>query len=423
MAKLIARAKPIGSSSRLRSASPLTDKARTAPGRHERRESAARVAAPRCHTVIMVGTDLGGMGGIRAVVRNYIDGGLFDRIDCTYVATHRFGSRWKKMRTALSGWMRAAMRLRALDMPLVHVHISIGASFWRKSVVCLLARLAGRPYLLHVHGDFGEFYEKCSRQARYLMRDVIAKAALVIAVCDAWRVTLERICPQARVEVLPNAVSLPPLDDLGRVGHEQTTLLFLGDVIRTKGVYDLAHAFARIAGRFPRLKLVYAGAGELEEVHRLASRLELRDRIECIGWLEAQRKHAELASATIFVLPSHVEGMPMSLLEAMAWGLPAIATTVGGIPEVVDHDVNGLLVPPGDIDALAAAIARLVSEPELRGRLGRAARETIATRFALGATVERLIAIYRRFGIEPRGPRAPGGDTGGLGRMTRAADP
>jgi glycosyltransferase involved in cell wall biosynthesis len=86
----------------------------------------------------------------------------------------------------------------------------------------------------------------------------------------------------------------------------------------------------------------------------------------------------------------------------MSFGLPVIATPVGGVPEIVTDGVDGLLVPPGDIDALAAAIVRLMSEPALRERLGRAARETIATRFSLDSAVERLLGIYRRFGIEPR---------------------
>jgi glycosyltransferase involved in cell wall biosynthesis len=350
----------------------------------------------------MVGTDLTGRGGIRTVVQGYAAAGLFDRIDCTYVTTHRFGSHWRKLSAALSGWFRVAARLRTLDAPLVHIHISYGASFWRKAVVCLLARLARRPYLLHVHGDFAAFYEGCSPPARRIVRDILAGAALVIAVCDAWRVTIERICPRARVAVLTNAVPLPASEELRRRADREPTLLFLGDLIRPKGIFDLARAFALIADRFPRLKLIYAGVGATQEIRDLALELGLGSRIECTGWLEAGRKRAALADATIFVLPSHVEGMPMSLLEAMAWGLPAIATAVGGVPEVIEDDVNGLLVSPGDIDGLAAAITRLMREPQLRDRLGRAARETIATRLALQPTVERLLAIYRLFGIEAR---------------------
>lgn len=365
------------------------------------REGAA-LAHPACRSVLMVGTDLTGMGGVRAVVAGYIEGGLFGKIDCAYVATHRYGSRFTKLSAALTGWMKVALRLHTLDAPLVHVHISPGASFWRKSVVCLLARLARRPYILHFHaGPFEKFYAECSPAARRIVRAVFAHATLVIALSQSWRAILERISPQARIEVLPNAVSLPASNDLHRASDRQPTLLFLGDVGQHKGAFDLARAFGRVANRFPLLRLVYGGVGETDQIYRLAAQLELAGRIECPGWLQPKRKRAALAGATIFVLPSHMEGMPMSLLEAMSWGLPVVATAVGGMPEIVTHEVNGLLVAPGDIDALAAAIARLMGDPGLRERLGSAAREAVATRFSLNTAVERLIEVYRRFGIEP----------------------
>jgi glycosyltransferase involved in cell wall biosynthesis len=363
--------------------------------------------APSCRRVLMVGTDLRGMGGIRTVVQGYIDAGLFNRIDCTYVTTHRPGSHWTKLSLALTGWIQAAVRLLTLDAPLVHIHLSSRASFWRKSVVCVLARLARRPYLLHVHGsEFADFYQECPPAARRIVRAVLARATLVLALSEAWRATLQQISPRARLEVLPNAVPLPALDGSLRPVGRQPTLLFFGEIARHKGVFELAQAFARVAAAFPGLQLVYAGTGRaVAETRELTARLGLGERAEFTGWLEAERKRAVLAGATIFVLPSYVEGMPMALLEAMSWGLPVIATPVGGVPEIVTHEVDGLLVPPGDVEALAAAVARLMSEPQLRERLGRAARETVATRFSLDSAVERLLGIYRRFGIEPRAAR------------------
>jgi glycosyltransferase involved in cell wall biosynthesis len=357
----------------------------------------------------MVGTDLQGMGGIRTVVQGYLDAGLFERVECTYVTTHRPGSHGTKLRTALTGWMQVAARLCTLDAPLVHVHLSSRASFWRKSVVCVLARLARRPYLLHVHGsEFADFYEECSPAAQRIIRAVLAKATLVLALSEAWRATLERISPRARIEVLMNAVPLPSLDDPAHRAESRPNLLFFGEIARHKGVFELTRAFARAADALPGARLVYAGTGKaIAETRELATRLELGERAEFTGWLEAERKRAVLAGATVFVLPSYVEGMPMALLEAMSWGLPVIATPVGGVPEIVTHEVNGLLVPPGDVEALAAAIVRLMSDPQLRERLGRAARDTVAARFSLDSAVERLLGIYRRFGIEPRAARPP----------------
>lgn len=361
-------------------------------------------AAATCRSVLMVGTHLEGMGGIRAVVQGYVDGGLFDRIPCTYVATHRYGPAWVKAGAALAGWSRVAVLLHTLDAPLVHVQLASRASFWRKSVVCGLARLARRPYLLHVHGaEFMQFYEEESRPAaQRIIRAVLANAALVIALSEQWRARLARICPQARIEVVTNAVPLPDLGGARRGEESRPTLLFLGEVSRRKGIYDLVRALARTAERVPRLRLVCGGVGDIEGIRRLAAELGATDRVECMGWLDAQRKRAELARATAFVLPSYAEGMPMALLEAMSWGLPVIATPVGGVPQVIGHEANGLLVQPGDTDALAAAIVRLMESPAERARLGAAARATVAARFSLQASIERLLEIYRRFGIEPR---------------------
>jgi glycosyltransferase involved in cell wall biosynthesis len=365
-----------------------------------------------CRSVLMVGADLEGRGGIRAVVQGYREGGLFERVPCVYVATHRRGSAWTKLSAAVSGWTRIALLLRTMEAPLLHVHSASRASFWRKSIVCLLARLAHRPYLLHVHGgDFLKFYEEeCGAAARRIVRGVLGRAALVLALSEEWRARLARIAPGARIEVLTNAVALPAPGEWRAARDSRPTVLFLGDVSRRKGVHDLVRAFAAIAPRHPRARLVCAGEGALEDLRRLAERLGLSQRIACPGWLAAERKNAELAAATIFVLPSYAEGLPMALLEAMSFALPVIATPVGAIPQVISDGVNGLLVPAGDVPALAAALARLLGEPALRARLGAAARASIEARFSLESAIERLLALYGRFGIEARPARAQRAD-------------
>jgi glycosyltransferase involved in cell wall biosynthesis len=352
----------------------------------------------------MVGTDLDGMGGVRAVVRGYLDGGLFERYDCVYVASHRAGNSWVKITTALKAWVRVAVLLRKLDAPLVHVQTASRGSFWRKFVVCLLARAARRPYIVHLHGGgFTRFYEsESSPLGRRLIRGTLGHAALVIALSEEWRERVLRICPTARVEVLHNAVAIPDRRGLQRLEGREPTLLFLGHLLRDKGVYDLVRAFGLLAPRFPGLKLVLGGVGDIDAVRQLATQLEIPERVTCPGWLDPEGKTAALASSTVFILPSYAEGMPMALLEAMSWGMPVIATPVGGIPQVVDHGVNGLLVAPGDIEALAAAIRKLLEDRALRERLGAAARATVVGGFSLEEALAKLSAIYDRFGIAAR---------------------
>jgi glycosyltransferase involved in cell wall biosynthesis len=356
-----------------------------------------------CKTVLMVGTSLSTMGGVRAVVQGYMDGGLFERFEGVYIPTHCDGSPVSKIRAAVSGWLRAGLALARLDAPLVHVHTASRASFWRKSAVFLMARAARRPYLLHLHGgEFVQFYEKESGAgSQRFIRHILREAALVLVLSEQWRERMLRICPDAKIEVLPNGVALPDLSQ--RRVESRPRIVFLGNMSRGKGIYDLLHAFAIVANRHPEARLICAGGGSIVPARSMAARLELAGRVDFPGWLDAEQKRRLLASASLFVLPSYAEGLPMALLEAMSWGLPVIATPVGGIPQLVQHHSNGLLVAPGNIEQLAAALASTLEQPQLRQRLGTAARATIEERFCLEGSLEQLGRIYARFGMTARG--------------------
>ncbi|HEY1283621.1 MAG TPA: glycosyltransferase family 4 protein [Steroidobacteraceae bacterium] len=363
--------------------------------------SAARASRRACHSVLMVGTHLRTAGGIRTVVQGYLEGGLFRTFPGVYVQTHRNGGVWGKLFYALRGYIAIAWYLLRLDAPLVHVHMASRASFWRKSIVILMARARGRPYIVHLHGgEFSQFYQdECGPREQRFVRSILEKAALVLALSDEWRQKLLRICPRATIEVLPNAVPLPEPRALHSATPLAPTVLFLGDIRRAKGTYDLVHAFAHIAERFPKARLLCGGIGAIEQVRALAQQLGIADRVDCPGWLDRAQKQRALACASIFVLPSYAEGLPMSLLEAMSWGLPVITTPVGGIPQVVQHEANGCLVQPGNIDDLAAAMTTLLESPAARARLGAAARSTIESHYTLDRALQRLGEIYGRFGL------------------------
>src|SRR5690606_10741799 len=231
-----------------------------------------------------------------------------------------------------------------------------------------------------------------------LVRFFLERASRVLALSEQWSRELARIAPRARVRTLPNAVYVR---ETPRVRDSSVPLrvLFAGRIGARKGTFDLLAAFARIASRFDAT-LVCAGDGECDALMARAAELGISDRVTCPGWLRGPAMNAEFGRACTFVLPSHAEGLPMALLEAMSHGLPVIATPVGGIPEVIEHGRNGLLVPPGDIDALERALTSVLEAPAERSRLGSAARETIEARFSLRTAIEQLAAIYREFGLE-----------------------
>jgi glycosyltransferase involved in cell wall biosynthesis len=308
--------------------------------------------------------------------------------------------------------MAARAFLRASYMmlrfrPLVHVHLSSRASFWRKSLFFFVARATGRPYIVHMHGsEFIKFLDdECGRFGKAAVRSVFAHASLLIALSQQWRQNLQRISPTSSIEVLPNAVPVPPGRSAPRESAE-LRVLFLGRLGDRKGTFDLVRAFASTAASFANARLICAGDGAVTETQALAGELGVAGVVSCPGWLDPQAAGVQLSQASVFALPSYAEGLPMALLEAMARGLAVITTPVGGIPDVVGHMQNGMLVQPGDGGALSTALADLLRNESLRRRLGSAARDTIVQRFSIRAATQRLESIYARYGIRRTGSQA-----------------
>lgn len=362
-----------------------------------------RAPGKPCRSVLMVGTSPDVRGGVSSLVRSYYSGGLFQRFDIRYVPTHRDGTAAQKAAAALKAYVSLTALLLRTPAPLVHIHLASRASFWRKAIVSAMARMRGRPYVLHVHGaEFSKFYhEECGAFSKWIVRHVLERAALLLALSGQWQEELKRIAPRATVQTLPNAV---PLHDVPLRPMDSATqrILFAGRIGARKGTYELLQAFARLAPQFPQARLVCAGDGEGEQLKQLATQLGVADRVECPGWLNAEQIGGELRRASIFALPSHHEGVPIALLEAMSYSLPVLTTPVGGIPEVIENDRNGIMVAPGDVDAIEIALRRLLESFAERERLGAAARATIAERYSLDSTIERLAALYRFFGVPER---------------------
>jgi glycosyltransferase involved in cell wall biosynthesis len=277
----------------------------------------------------------------------------------------------------------------------VHVHAASHASFLRKSVVLLIARLAGSETIFHLHG--GGFRTFATREAgpllRRWIRHTLERSSVVIALSEGWAGFVHEFAPRARVAVVPNAVPLPPRPDPAR--EESGRVLFLGRLEAAKGVFELLEAGARLAPRHPQLRLVFGGEGDAQALRRRAAELGIADRVECPGWVGPRARDAELARASVFCLPSHAEGLPMSMLEAMAAGKAVVASSVGGIPETVRDGDNGLLVPARDEEALAAALARVLGDAALRARLAQRARATIEGHYSTEVVCGQLSAIYR----------------------------
>ena len=342
--------------------------------------------------IVMIGSGREVRGGISTMVNVCFEHGLFERWEATYLPTHCDGSKARKALRAATSLARLAALLAAGRVALLHVHIASDASFWRKAVFIGAARAAGVPYVLHVHaGDFEAYHERSSPRTRALLRSLYAGAQSVIALSESWRAPIQAAVPGARIEVIPNPVSIPPWN--AHASPRRPIALFLGVVRPEKGIYELLAAWPAVLRALPDARLVIAGSGELARAHDLARELGISGSIDFPGWVGPEEKARLLAKASALVLPSHFEALPMAVLEGMAAGLPIVATRVGAIPEAVGAEA-GLLVPTHEVEPLAQALVAALGDGPRRIAMGAAARMRARDNFSAEVVVPAIERIW-----------------------------
>ncbi len=293
-----------------------------------------------------------------------------------------------------------ALRLaRAFRPDLMHVYFGMPTG----PVALLVNRLTGIPYLLSLRGGdvpgfMGDELALLHRLTLPLTRAVWSAADRIVVNGEGLRDLAARTLRGRRIDVIPNGVDIQTFcpGEASARRNGEVRLLFAGRMARQKGLPDLLQALAPLEPPvLERVSVELVGAGPEEgRVRSLAIQLGLAERVTFTGWVSRSAIVAHYQRAHIFVLPSYDEGMPNVVLEAMACGLPIVATNIRGNREVVSDGENGILVPPGDVEALRGALRDLIMDEGLRLRMGEASRAQ-ALHHDWSRAAERYLAISR----------------------------
>ena len=245
-----------------------------------------------------------------------------------------------------------------------------GSSFVEKGAMCLIAAALGRPTILRPGG--GRLARQCeqSRIFAWWVRTVLRRVSVVTCQSAYWVSFITSITDgRTKVVEIGNGVCVDGLPSARRHGTFQVG--FLGWTNKEKGVFDALAAFERVLAREPRAVLRFAGGGrDHEALLAEVERRGLAKRVECLGWLPRDRVASFLETLDVLVLPSYAEGLPNALLEAMAVGVPVVATPVGGVTDLVGQSGGGILVNPGDVEALGNAITKLLGDGRIADEFG-----------------------------------------------------
>jgi glycosyltransferase involved in cell wall biosynthesis len=302
------------------------------------------------------------------------------------------------------GAWRLLRLLRREGVDILHMHTAVAANIAAR----IAGRLAGAKVVSHLHIE-NHFRSSPLAHAVYRALDnaTVRLSHAILAVSeDTRRALVRQGYPAGRVETVHNGVELPPAAGIANVRAELGLApgsQVVGSVARlcdVKGQRELIDAFARLRNGAAGARLLLVGE-DLEtggryraDLERRAAELGVGDRVHFAG--HRDDVPAVLDSIDVFALPSWTEGLPMTVLEAMAHGRPVVATPVGGTPELVVDGETGVLVRPRDPDDIARGLARVLADPEAARAMGEAGRRRVAERFTAAEMERRVLAAYDR---------------------------
>jgi N-acetylglucosaminyldiphosphoundecaprenol N-acetyl-beta-D-mannosaminyltransferase len=359
----------------------------------------AREAGDPLH-VAMVGPSLETIGGIASMVQTVLRAPELEDVDVRYFASSTAGSHPRKLARAMTGPAEFAAALaRGYRPDLVHIHVGGPVSLYREALYAEAARAHGIPTLVHVHATHGlEQAVESSRLAASTMGRLLGGASMVLVVnAPAVPMVQGWAGPDVPVRVLYNPVDPDDLQVQARHDPEPpVTVLYMGWIIRAKGVWDLLDAIPQVKARVPDVRFLLAGHGaDWDEFQAEVARRDFGPELEVLGWVTGPERLEAYASADIFCLPSHSEGFPVTVVEAMTAGLPVVASNIAGIPDAVVQGETGLLFEPHDAAGIAEAIVQLAQDRERRVAMGAAGRARAVEHFDRSAVATALGEAWR----------------------------
>ena len=362
--------------------------------------------------VLMLGPDRRVHGGISGVVNNLYDAGIDKSVSVRYLATMKEGSKLRKALVACVAYLKFVACVSDYDV--IHVNMASDFSYLRKVWFIRKAYKKGKKIVLHQHGgDLENYYNSLSDSAKCAMSRVFNMADVILVLSAKSKALIEKIanCGKHGVEkkddfekksmeyyIVPNSVPIPSDEVVTTKEYGVHRLLFLGRICEDKGINELVTACNRLKDEYPDLKLSMGGIFEDGNLKKLVEKNS--DYIDYLGWVTGEEKENVLRSCDILVLPSYYEGMPVCVLDALAFGLGVVSTEVGGVPEIIDDGIEGILVKPRDVDSLYNGLKRALENPEGLKTMAQKGREKVKDKYSAETEVDQLTKIYEKICLQ-----------------------
>lgn len=316
----------------------------------------------------MVGPALEGLGGISRVAKIWQESSFFVDFNVKYIASV-IGPPSNRFLFLIKGLFGYTFALFSKCL-FVYIHTSSYNSFRRKSLFIIIALLLRNKILLHIHpSHFYSFLSECSAIEKKFIYFLLKRIDLFVVLTAEMKRNIQNLFPDKQVLVLRNPVNVEKMKKTEAVNRLPNRLLYLGWYIKEKGIYELVDAIEILLKKGMRIRADFFGTKNIKELRDYVAAKDLTEQILINGWINNGNKLKALYECTALILPSHSEGIPNVILEAMATKTLIIATLVGGLRDILRDGENAIIAEVNNPQDLSKKILRCLQNKELRERI------------------------------------------------------
>jgi glycosyltransferase involved in cell wall biosynthesis len=350
-------------------------------------------------------------GGMATYYQSLLDSSLPEKVNLEFVQTSSQKRDFTKsgqfllsnIILAMADCWRFFIAMCKFHPQIAHIGTAFGLSFLKNSICVFIAVLFRSKVLLHPHCSFQTLYSDQARISQWYIRQVFRLSGGVAALSLEWNKLLQDL-PNTKIYYLPNAIDVKLYQQALETHLSQSntrepiTILYLGHIGQEKGSLDIVEAASLLKSQGYEMTFELVGTGlflgEKNQIQVKINESGLNNYVKVNPPAFDEEKMTYFQNADVFIYPSFHEGMPMAILEAMASGLPIVATRIGGIPDLVQDNINGFLVDPGCPEQLALALIKLNESPDLRSSMQKMSYKIAADKFNIENHVRELVNIY-----------------------------
>jgi len=340
-------------------------------------------------SVIFIGgfrhtTNDGSYGGQIHACRTLIDSPITDYVEWklidTTIRSYPPPSIVIRIYYSIKRYLRLLGFLIFKKVETVFIFSSSGYSAYEKGMMVFISKLFNKKVALSIRSGYIQKEINESQVMRWYMRNVINKCDVLICQSQYWKDYYNNIAGKKKdnIRIINNWIEINENNVNKKAKEKEIIILYMSILNKSKGIYDLINMIIKYKIEYKNCIFVICGKGPaFNDIKNMIKDNKIENILKLKGWVTGEEKKLLLNKSDIFVLPSYAEGMPNSILEAMSASMPIISTNVGAIPELVQNEINGFIVSPGDIDGLHKSIKKLIQDTDLRVKMGVNSRKRV----------------------------------------------